>query len=352
MDLEDPSLDRNYFRKMPKIELHRHLEGTLRFDTLLELAQDDVNIISDLDAFRRTVQISKADSYSYENFLSKFKPFRKFYNNINVIPRLVHEAIEDAAKDNIIYLELRFTPSALSINGKYDPKDIIELVADNVQDAARKFDIVTRLILSINRHETVEFADQIGKLAFQFQNKGVVGIDLAGDEANYSALPFLSIFERAKKEGLFITIHAGEWNRPENILEAIELFHANRIGHGVRVLESAEITQLAVDCGITFELCLTSNYHSGVVGSLKSHPIKDMMNSDLRITINSDDPEISQIRLSDEFTLLRYHYGFTLDQIFDLSRNAISAAFITDDEKKLLLYDYEARFDLWKRNSG
>ena len=188
-------------------------------------------------------------------------------------------------------------------------------------------------------------------MAIDFQNQGVVGIDLAGDEANYSALPFLPIFTRLKNEGLFTTIHAGEWNSSDNVLEAIEVFNSNRIGHGVRVLENVETTKLARDLGIPFEVCITSNYHSGVVGSLKSHPIKDMLDSDLKITINSDDPGISQITLSDEFTLLRNYYGFSLEQEYELSRNAIDAAFITENEKDALLKDFEAKFEVWKNNS-
>jgi adenosine deaminase len=352
MGWENPSLEREYFRKMPKIELHRHLEGSLRFETLVELAQNDENIISDLDVFRKTVQIGTNDPLTYENFLSKFQPFRKILKSPDVIPRIVYEAVEDAAKENILYLELRFTPLALCINGKYGPEDVIKWVAESTQEASKKFGIKTRLILSINRHESVEIAERIGKLAVQFQDQGIVAIDLAGDESNFSALPFLPVFAQLKKQGLFITIHAGEWNSAENVLEAIELFNANRIGHGVRVLENTTITELARNCAIPFEICITSNFHSGVVGSLKSHPIKKMLNSDLNITINSDDPGISQTTLSDEFYLLRNHYGFSVQQIFDLSRNAISAAFLTALEKKALLKDFEAKFNLWKINSG
>jgi adenosine deaminase len=343
-------LDRKIYKSMPKIDLHRHLEGAIRFETLIELDRQDENKILDEEAFKRTIRIGKSDVFSHENFLAKFQPMRRFYKFPKAIKRFVSEAVEDAAADNIIYLELRFSPSTLCNGNLHDSRDVLRWVTESAKEASTRFGIETRLITSLIRHEPVERAAEIGEAAQEFQDQGIIGIDLAGDEANYSALPFLPIFERAQRAGLRVTLHAGEWNGAENILQAIEKFKAERIGHGVRVLEDDNSTRLAREHGTTFEVCITSNYHSGVVASLKQHPIKKMLAANLNVTINSDDPQISQITLTDEIKLLSDQFGLTIDQIRALSCNAVNAAFINPAEKKVLLNKFNFEFDLWKEN--
>ena len=338
------------FLQMPKIELHRHLEGALQLETLLELAKDNGTYISDPEIFEKTIKIQTSDTLSYKNFLTKFDPLRKFYKSPEAIKRIVREVIENFAADNILYLELRFSPSALSNGYQHDPRDVIKWVTESMQEASVRSKIETRLIVCLLRHETVNRADEIGKAAQEFQGQGVVGIDLAGDEANFSALPFLPIFERAQKAGLKITLHAGEWKGAENVLEAIEIFNATRIGHGVRVLEDENVTNLAREQGKVFEVCVTSNFHSGVVASIDQHPIEKMISAGLNVTINTDDPQISQITLTDEMKLLSSQFGLSFGQIHALSSNAVNAAFISSDERNALLTTFNKKFDLWEKN--
>ena len=337
------------FLQMPKIELHRHLEGAVRFETLLELAKDNGTSISDPEMFEKTIKIQTSDTLSYKNFLTKFHPLRKFYKSPEAIKRIVCEVIEDSAADNIHYLELRFSPTALSNGYLHDPKDVIKWVSESMQEASKRAKIETRLIVSLLRHEAPERADEIGLAAQAFQDQGVVGIDLAGDEANFSALPFLPIFERAHDAGLKTTLHAGEWKGAENVLEAIEIFNAARIGHGVRVMENENAINLARERGIVFEVCVTSNFHSGVVASLNQHPIGEMIAAGLNITINTDDPQISQITLTDEMKLLSSQFGFSIDQIHELSMNALNAAFVSSGERNTIMTKFNNKFDLWKK---
>lgn len=338
------------FLQMPKIELHRHLEGALRLETLLELAKDNGTSISDPEMFEKTIKIQASDTLSFKNFLNKFHPLRKFYKTPEAIKRIVREVIEDAAADNILYFELRFSPSALSNGNQHAPRDVIYWVTESMHEASERSKIETRLIISLLRHEAFERAEEIGRAAQEFQDQGVVGIDLAGDEANFSALPFLPIFERAQNAGLKVTLHAGEWKGAENVLEAIEIFKAARIGHGVRVLEDENITKLARERGTVFEVCVTSNFHSGVVASIDQHPIGKMISEDLNVTINTDDPQISQITLTDEMKLLSSQFSLSIDQIHTLSTNAINGAFISSEERNALLNNFNKKFDLWKNN--
>jgi adenosine deaminase len=342
--------DRKIYESIPKIELHRHLEGAIRSATLFDLAGADEDKIVDVDGFKSSIKIDGSDNLSYENFLSKFKPLRKFYKSPETIKRIVGEAIEDAAADNILYMELRFSPSALSYNYQHSARDVIKWVTESSQEASKRCKIETRLIVSLIRHEPLERAEEICEAALGFQDQGIVGIDLAGDEVNYPAGPFLTIFEHAQKAGLRVTLHAGEWAGAENVFQAIDQFKAERIGHGIRVLDDEFITKTASASRATFEVCITSNYHSGVVTSIEQHPIKEMLGANLNITINTDDPQISQITMTDELMLLNMKFGFSFDQIRKFSINAINAAFIGSEERNSLLQKYTNEFAIWQNN--
>src|SRR5262249_740562 len=155
--------------------------------------------------------------------------------------------------------------------------------------------------------ETIQEGMRALRTALEYRDRGVVAVDLAGQEAGYPATPFFGLFAEARQEGLGITIHAGEWSGPRNIRDAIEVIQAQRIGHGVRVVEDSSVVQLAREAGTTFEVCPTSNIQSGVVPSVEHHPLRDMSYLGLRTTINTDDPAISDITLSHELALATEH---------------------------------------------
>jgi adenosine deaminase len=292
----------NTYRALPKVELHRHLEGSLRLDTMLDVAkQHGITIPADVLRLSTLVQIQEEDKFTFQNFLSKFNTLRLFYRSPDVIHRITREAIEDAAKDNVRYLELRFTPVALSRAERFPLHDVINWVIASSKEAASKHNINVKLIASVNRHESAEIAEQVAWLAADHMNDGIVALDLAGNEAEFPSQPFHGIFKEAKQAGLHVTIHAGEWGPAAHIREAIELLGAERIGHGVRVLEDTAITALAKERNTAFEVCITSNYQSGVVEALEAHPLMKMFENGVNVTINTDDPSISRITLSNEY---------------------------------------------------
>ncbi|NUQ84672.1 MAG: adenosine deaminase [Anaerolineales bacterium] len=328
----------NTYRALPKVELHRHLEGSLRLDTMVDIArQHGMTIPADVLRLSTLVQVQEEDKFTFQNFLSKFNTLRMFYRSPDVIHRITREAIEDAAKDNVRYLELRFTPVALSRAERFPLHDVIDWVIASAGEAARKHNVNVKLIASVNRHESAELAEQVAWLAGERIGNGLVALDLAGNEAEFPSQPFYGIFKEAKQAGLHITIHAGEWGPAAHIREAIEELGAERIGHGVRVLEDENVAALARERGTAFEVCVTSNYQSGVVGTLEEHPLMKMFENGINVTINTDDPSISRITLS-------YEYYNACDALqmpqYTLKERIVAAAqagFLPDDEKEKLV---------------
>jgi adenosine deaminase len=333
-----------FYRSLPKVDLHRHLEGSLRLTTLIEVGRAYDLDIPDVDQLRRLVQIDQEDVHSSKNFLSKFEVLRNFYRSPEVIKRIAEEAVVDAAADNVRYLELRFTPAALGKVADFPLGEVMDWVIEGVKKAQSEHMISTRLIASINRHESVEIAAQVAGLAIDRLDSTLVGLDLAGDEANFPAAPFEPVFQEARQSGLNITVHAGEWGPANNVAKAITQLEAERIGHGVRVMEDAEVVAIAREMGTTFEVCITSNYQSGVVASLDNHPVQKMIQAGLNTTVNTDDPDISQISLSDEYALVCERLGFNLATLQDRVSAAAQAAFLPDEERQNLIASLEKEY--------
>ncbi len=328
----------NTYRALPKVELHRHLEGSLRLDTMVDIArQHGLEIPEDVLRLSTLVQVQEEEKFTFQNFLSKFNTLRMFYRSPEVIHRVTREAIEDAAKDNVKYLELRFTPVALSRAERFPLHDVIDWVMSSSKEAAEKNGIIVKLIASVNRHESTDLAEQVAWLAAEHMKNGIVGLDLAGNEAEFPAAPFTGIFKEAKEAGLQVTIHAGEWGPAAYIKEAIEEIGADRIGHGVRVLEDANITALAKERGTAFEVCVTSNYQSGVVAALDAHPLMKMLEAGVNATVNTDDPSISRITLSHEYYTACEDLQMPQPVLKQRIVAAAQAGFLPDAEKEKLV---------------
>jgi adenosine deaminase len=334
-----------YYHALPKVELHRHLEGSVRLDTLLEIGRAHGMPLPDTSQLRELVQISDEDKLTFGNFLSKFQTLRLFYRSPEVIERITRETIADAAADNVRYLELRFTPVALSRAESFPLADVIDWVIDATQAASQAYGIKTRLITSVNRQEGPEIAEEVLELAIPRMHRGIVGVDLAGNEAEHSGMAFLGVFKKARQAGLRITIHAGEWGGAENIMNAILYLGAERIGHGVRVLEDPQVVELARQGGTPLEVCVTSNYQSGVTPSLTVHPLPRMLNLGLNVTINTDDPSISRISLTDEYRLVCEELGLSTAALHGCILAAARAAFLPEDEKARLIQELEKELD-------
>ena len=324
-------------RKLPKIDLHRHLEGCLRVRTIIEIAREYGITVPATAYLRPLVEIQNDEDRSFRTFLSKFQTLRLFYRTPEIIERITHEAIVDAASDGMAYMELIFTPAALGRCQGFALKDVMDWVVASANKAAIETGLPVRLIVSVNRHEPVTLAEEVVQLAIERKSRGVCGLDLAGNEAEFPADAFVSLFKFAQKHGLRTQIHAGEWGGAENVRFAIENFDADRIGHGIRVMEDPNVVALAREHQTLFTVCLTSNLQSGAVLDLPNHPVKNMLRAGLNVTLNTDDPSISQITLSSEYLLAMRELGLTLGMLRKMNRAAAAAAFLPAEQCRALM---------------
>jgi adenosine deaminase len=326
------------FRAMPKVDLHRHLEGSLRLDTMLDIArQHNLSVPSDVLDLSNLVQMQDRDAFTFRTFLAKFDTLRLFYRSPEVIQRITQEAIEDAAKDNVKYLELRVTPVALSRAERFPLHDVTDWMLAASNQAARELGVVVKVVLSVNRHEDPHLAEQVAWLAVERKGDGVVGLDLAGNEAEFPAEPFHGIFREARESGIHLTIHAGEWGPAANVRDAIENFGAERIGHGVRVVEDDSVVALARERGTAFEVCVTSNQQTGAVSAHSSHPLTRMLEAGLNVTVNTDDPSISRVTLSHEYHVVCDELGLSETALKERVLAAARAAFLPPTDRQALV---------------
>ncbi len=334
---------REALRRLPKIDLHRHMEGSLRLETLAEVAREHgVNLPSyDIEELRPYVQFTD-DVPNFRNFLGKMELLRQFYSVAEAVERIAYEAVTDAAQDNVAYLELRVSPAGKQI----PPDEVLRGVITGVARAAHEHPIQVRLLITIVREFGIKVAQQVLELALAHQDQGVVGLDLAGHEETHSGAPFAAVFRRAREAGLGVTIHAGEVGDAGNVRQAVEVLGAQRIGHGVRAIEDHRVVRLLCQHGIALEVCPTSNLQTGVTHTFAQHPLRDLYHLGVQTTINTDDPSVSDTTLTDEYLVAVMGMGLALRDIQQMILNAARTAFLPPDEKQALVRRFQNYFDL------
>jgi adenosine deaminase len=331
---------------LPKIDLHRHLEGSLRLETLAEIAREHgIDLPSyDIERLRPYVQITD-DPPDFQRFLEKFQLLRRFYTTREAVQRVAYEAVVDAAADNVRYLELRFNPAALAHTQGFAFDQVTDWVTQAVARAQHDEPITVRLLCTIVRNVDLRVAAAIVDVALAFHDRGVVGIDLAGDETLHAAAPYAPLFRRAAEAGLGITIHAGEAAGAENVREAIELLSAQRIGHGIRAIEDSTVVQLVRQHNVALEVCPTSNLQTGAMQNFGHHPLRDLYQLGVAVTLNTDDPSISDTTLTDEYMVAVKGMGLSLRDLRIFNRNSIRAAFMPEHERRRLEHAILEEFD-------
>ncbi|MGC9397918.1 MAG: adenosine deaminase [Anaerolineae bacterium] len=323
-------------QSLPKIDLHRHLEGSLRLRTLADIAvEHGIDLPSyDIEQLRPYVQFTD-DAPNYRGFLEKFKLLRRFYTSKEAVKRVTREAILDAAQDNVRYLELRFNPVALARTQGFPLHEVVGWVQEATAETQAECDTRVCLILTINRAEA-DLAEEIVDLAIAYFGPFVRGVDLAGDETRYPFSLFKEPLRRARAAGLGLTVHAGEATGAESVRVAVEILQAQRIGHGVQAIENSEVISLLYERNITLEVCPTSNFQTGVIPHLSLHPLLDLFGLRLSVTINTDDPSVSDTTLSDEYLVAVEAVGLKKRMIYQAIWNAVEAAFLPEEERPAL----------------
>lgn len=315
------------FKALPKIDLHLHLDGAIRVPTIAELG-DELGIkLPTYDPLKLAslVQVDR-DCRSLTDFLKRFEVFYPILPFARTQERIAYELCEDCHRDNVIYFEARFAP-VLAASPSFSMEDSVVAALEGFRRGQRDFGIRCGLILCCYRSVSAAENVETVKLAAKYRDQGVIGIDLAGDENHFAASPHAEAFALARKLEIPITIHAGEGGHPENIHEAVFTHGATRIGHGVSLQKDPELLKAVRDAGTVFEMCLTSNLQTCTVPSLQAHPFKRFFDEKVRVTLNTDDPSISNITLSDEYALAARAYQLREAEIRTLLENAAQAAF-------------------------
>lgn len=339
----DPALD-TFIRRMPKAEIHVHLEGSVRPATLLILAE-------------RNGQTPPAPD---EAGLCEFFRFRDFPHFIEAyiavctclrtpadFATVVFEIGEDAAAQNIRYLEIHFNPET---NVRKRGLDFYEMLAGMNQgreEARQRWGVEMRWIADgVRDSETSPYSvtrtvDWISELS---ASDGVVALGLGGNEVGYPPAPFAADFARARAAGLRTVAHAGETTSHVTILESLDLLGAERIGHGVRAIESPPLVQRLAAEGIPLEICPTSNLCTRVVTSMDDHPFRQFDEAGVVVTVNSDDPPLFGTTLTEEFRVLARHWGYDADGLQRIALNAVDVSFLPELEKARLRASFLEEF--------
>lgn len=331
---------------LPKVELHRHLEGSIRIRTLWELGRARrVNLpLARWQDLLPYVCWNEGEERSLKHFLTKFRA--DWYGSYRDVERIVQEEVEDAAREGVVHLELRFSPEHLSRTGKLTPEGAMQAVAEAGQQAGEDFGLGVRYLVTLARERQDEdrwrrYLDRAVELA----ELGVVGVDLAGDEFSHPNQEFVRFFERVRDTGLLgVTIHAGEGTSADSVRSAIELLGAQRIGHGLKVIEDPRAVGLLLERGVALEMCPTSNHQTGCVDDLQLHPLPELDRAGVRVTLNSDDPAIHRSSLLEEYDLAVTRWGYLLDDLLRLERHAVQAAFLGPEARAGLAARVEAGY--------
>jgi adenosine deaminase len=338
---DQPTLER--IRRAPKVLLHDHLDGGLRPTTIVELA--DVTGYRDLPTTDpeqlgawMTRGASRKDLVLY---LETFAHTVGVMQSRTALTRVARECAEDLAEDGIVYAEVRFAPE-LHLGGGLSLDDVVEAVQEGFRLGSEGRSITMRTLLTAMR--TAARSLEIADLAVRWRDRGVCGFDIAGAEAGYPPTRHLDAFEHIRGENFHLTIHAGEAFGLPSIWEALQVCGAERLGHGVRIVDdihvstdgSAELGPMAAmvrDRRVPLELCPTSNVHSGAAGSIAEHPIGLLADLRFRVTVNTDNRLMSNISLSQEMSNLVEAFDFDWERLQWLTINAMKSAFLPFDER-------------------
>lgn len=331
---------KRFLKKFPKVELHRHLEGTFDLPTWHKIAlKNQLDVPTDFTSFKKYVQFPKESNPDFQLFLSKFK--NDWYRSHDDIYEITYASVKNLYKDGIFYIELRFSPEHFSLQNNYDRKEITRLIVEAGNKAARETGIHIRYLITLNRGKQ----DQEGMLKLYeslstLNLTEIVGYDLAGDEQNFSLSLFSDLFKTIHKDGVYkYTIHAGEVTPSSEIWAAIEM-GASRIGHGTATITDTPLQETLKKQFIALEQCITSNYQTGSWPDETNHPLGSLFRLGVPVTINSDDPTIQDTDLSDDYWKAAKYFHFGIEEFTALNVTAIRSAFLKEEEKQKLEREY------------
>ncbi|HEU5185807.1 MAG TPA: adenosine deaminase [Gemmatimonadaceae bacterium] len=329
-------ITRELLRALPKAELHCHLDGSVRAETMLELAREygQPMPVDDPDALREHMVVKNA--HNLEEYLERFTITLSVMQRADAIERIAYELAEDAARDGVRYLEVRYAP-VLNTREGLSLDEVVEAAARGLARAERDHDITARIIICGLRHLDPEVSITLAKLAVAHRQRGVVGFDLAGGERGHPARTHADAFAYARQHELAVTVHAGEGDGAESVRQAVHVCGADRLGHATRLIDDESLTRYVNDRRIALEVCLTSNVQTHASESLDAHPVRRYFDRGMNVVLNTDNRLMSGTTLTDEYLLAARHHGFTFEELSVIALNGFASAFLPWEDRLRLL---------------
>ena len=329
-------IDREMLRKLPKAELHCHLDGSVRPETLIELGCEYGQPMprADAESLREYMRVS--DARNLEEYLERFDVTLSVMQTSHALERIAYELAEDAAAEGVQYLEVRYAP-VLNVGGGLTLGEAVEAPLRGLARAQRVHGIVGKVIVCALRHLDPDISLELARLAAAYRREGVVGFDLAGGEAGNPASRHRRAFAYARENEMFCTCHAGEGDDAESVRQAVHVCGAQRIGHATRLIEDEELTEYVGDRGIALEICLTSNVQTRVADSYETHPLRQYYDRGMKVVLNTDNRLMSDTTLTDEYEHAANSLGFTFDELCTIALNGFDSAFLPEEERQQMI---------------
>lgn len=316
-------------RALPKVDLHRHLEGAVRLSTIIDLAREaGVALPADTpEGLAPHAQILQPVG-SLSEALERFAIAQSSFRSYEAVRRIAFEALEDLAADNVRLAELRFSPDFMCRPGGLDWDAAMDAVLEGLEGAkGAGHDVRVGLIVIASRDYGISSAERTAAFALRHRER-IVGFDLAGPELGFPPAMFAEALRPIRDAGIHLTTHYGESGPPEYPRQAMEVLGAERLGHGVSVADDPAVTDLAIERGVTLEMCPTSNRLTHAVPSVEEHPALGLLRRGARVTLNTDDPGLFGIDLTHELQVAQAAIGFTDEDLGRVTRNALEATFL------------------------
>lgn len=339
-------LDKDLLYKFPKIELHRHLEGTFDLDTLYDLSvKNDLDTPRDKAKFKEYCQFPKDHDSDFLLFLGKFH--NNWYKSLDDVSKVVFNSVKNIKKEGLHYIELRFSPEHYALVNDFDRIDITKLVVESADAAAKQTNLKIKYLLTFNRmKQNADEMIELYKKMLDLNIDSIIGVDLAGDETNYPPELFVKFFDFVKNVGIHkIDIHAGEVSDSGQIWTAIDKLHADRIGHGVSSIHDERLQKELIDRQIYLCQCVISNFQTAAWSDTPTHPLPRLFRKNVPVSISSDDPTIQNANLVDDYSTIVKFFNFTFEDLVKINFDTIKASFLSEDQKRRMEEDYSEALD-------
>ncbi|MAQ13484.1 MAG: adenosine deaminase [Sandaracinus sp.] len=339
------NLPLSYFERLPKTDLHVHLDGSLRLSTILELAEEGgIQLPAmDADGLRKAMHLGE-NTGSLVEYLKAFDITLQVLQTEASLYRAAYELAEDAAKENVRYMEVRYAPMLHTRQG-LRLTTVVEAVLSGLRAAQKDFGILSNVIVCGIRNISPQSSLEMAQLCVAYKNRGVIAFDLAGAEYDHPAKHHLESFQLVRDNNICVTIHAGEAYGPESIHQAIHVCGAHRIGHGCRLREDGDLLHYVNDHRITLECCPSSNVQTGAVRDLASHPLKLYYDLGLRVTVNTDNRLITDTTVSKELWLAHTQMRLGPEEIKHIVLNGFKAGFLPFHVRQQLLREVSVELE-------